>query len=197
MDHDQEIVRAFGTLREMLHDRRVQDCDEDLSELSGEAVVALAGNNTVFQLDLHRCRHRIVFNLAARFKLVDVRKSLEAPPPEQPQYDVVVLIVRDMPTTPAFKSIADLKRDIQVFTLRELQRNVTHHVLVPLHEAIRSEADIQDVLRDCQVRIRHSLPHILGTDPVSRYLALKPGQLVRITRPSPSCGSYVCYRCCQ
>lgn len=178
----------------MLMDRETPGCAEDLSVLSSENVVAAAGNLTVFHIDLPTCRHRILFDLAARFKLIEVRKSLEA---QDVELDVVILVVFNKPTTAAHKSINELKRDIQIFTLGELQYNVTEHTLVPRHAPIRSETQIREILRRYQLPDRYKMPLIPSSDPVARYLALKPGQLVCITRPSPSCGLYVSYRCCM
>lgn len=178
----------------MLLDRVTPGCEDDLNALSPEDIVAAAGNLTVFHLDLPKCRHRILFDLAVRFKLIEVRKSLETP---EADIDVVLLVVFNKPTTAAHKSIGELKRDIQIFTLGELQYNVTEHILVPHHFAIRAEADIREILRRYQLPDRFKMPLIPSNDPVARYLALKPGQLVRITRPSPSCGVFVSYRCCN
>lgn len=194
MNHKSEILAAFGTIRSMLVARETPGCEEDLSNLSAEDIVAVAGNQTVFHIDLPNCKHRILFDLAARFKLIEVRKSLEAP---IASIDVIILVVYNKPTTAAHKSIADLKRDIQIFTLNELQYNVTEHELVPRHVAIRSETEIKDILRRYQLPDRYKLPLIPSNDPVARYLALRPGQVVRISRPSPSCGLYDSYRCCM
>lgn len=194
MNHRAEILKAFGTVRTMLVDRQTPGCEEDLSFLSSEDIVEAAGNLTVFHVDLPTCKHRILFDLATRFKLVEVRKSLEVPDGD---LDVVILIVFNKPTTAAHKSINELKRDIQIFTLGELQYNVTEHVLVPHHAPIRGEAQIREVLRRYQLPDRYKMPLIPSNDPIARYLALKPGQLVCITRPSPSCGLYTSYRCCM
>lgn len=193
MNHQSEIMNGFCTLRTMLHDRELKGWLEDFERLSGEDIVALAGNNTVFHVDLPHIRHRIVFDLATRFKLVDVKKSIEAP---VDTIDVVILVVRELPTTTARRSIDELKRDIQIFALRELQRNITMHELVPTHKPIRAELDIQRILSLYQLQSRYLMPLIMSNDPVARYFALKPGQLVYITRPSESCGEYSSYRCC-
>lgn len=194
MNHRGEIIKAFGTIRSMLKDRETPGCEIDLAQLASENIVATAGNQTVFHFDLPNCRHRILFDLAARFKLVEVRKSLEVP---EADLDVVILVVFNKPTTAAHKSINELKRDIQIFTLSELQYNVTEHTLVPKHTPIRSETQIREILRRYQLPDRFKMPLIPSTDPVARYLALKVGQLVCITRPSPSCGIYTSYRCCM
>jgi DNA-directed RNA polymerase subunit H (RpoH/RPB5) len=88
-------------------------------------------------------------------------------------------------------------REVQVFEFAELQYNPSRHMLVPSHEPIREEPEIETILRRYRLKTRYQLPLILSTDPMARYLALKPGQLVRIVRQSPSAGTYVLYRCCQ
>ena len=41
-----------------------------------------------------------------------------------------------------------------------------------------------------------NLPVILRDDAMARYLGLRPGEVVRILRPSPTSGTYVSYRIC-
>lgn len=86
--------------------------------------------------------------------------------------------------------------DGQVFDMNELQFNAARHSLVPKHEPIRGEAEIDAIIKACFVKTKFQLPLILSTDTMARYLALKPGELVRITRLSPSAGISTSYRCC-
>lgn len=111
-----------------------------------------------------------------------------------------ILITKDKPIHNAVKGILDAQTanmQIQLFELRELQFNISHHTLVPKHEPIRDDTTIHSILKTYSLRSRFHLPLILSTDPMARYLALRPGQLVKITRFSPSSGTYVLYRCCQ
>ena len=95
------------------------------------------------------------------------------------------------------KGVDDPSRDVQLFPIRELQYNVSRHHLVPKHVPMRDEKDIAAVLARYDLKTRYQLPLILVSDPMARYLALKPGQLVTIERPSPSAGTYYAYRCCS
>jgi DNA-directed RNA polymerase subunit H (RpoH/RPB5) len=185
-----EVQRSFGIIAEMLRDRG-EDVSS-LSSVSAEDVVAVAGGRTVFHLDLPSCGVRVIYNLNQRFKLASIRKLLDDDSPR-----VFIVVCKDRPVASAIKGVAELNKDIQLFDLRELQFNVSQHVLQPQFEPVREDAAINEIVKRYDLESRYRLPLILSTDPMARYLALKPGQLVRIIRPSPSAGSYVTYRCCQ
>lgn len=191
MNHHVEVQRSFATLREMLRDRGVSD-PSSLDSVSGEDLLAMAASRNVFSVDLPSCGYRVVYDLNPKFKLADVRKLLE----ETEAGVVVVVVTREQPTHAARKGVDELGKDIQFFDMAKLQYNVSRHSLVPRHEPVRDEAQVETVLKRYGLRTRYQLPLILSTDPMAHYLALKPGQLVRITRPSPSAGTYVLYRCC-
>ena len=44
---------------------------------------------------------------------------------------------------------------------------------------------------------RYQLPIIHRHDAVSNVLGIRPGEVVKITRPSKTAGQYVSYRCCK
>ena len=204
---DNEIYRSFATITDMLRDRGVDaSC---LSHVCAEDVVASAAGRPVFHVDLPSCNTRIVYNLNARFKLNSVRKLLEEPEhienadheaqtsaPTPPGRRVYILVTKERPLHSVQKSLDAMGKDIQIFEVRELQFNVSRHVLVPPHTPVRDAHEVTRILQCYGLKSRHQLPLILSTDPMARYLALKPGELVRIQRPSPSAGTYTLYRCC-
>jgi DNA-directed RNA polymerase subunit H (RpoH/RPB5) len=190
MNFQREVQKSFGTIRQMLEDRGVDTAS--LTSVAAEDLIAASAGKNVFYLDLPSCKHRIVYNMNPRFKLADVRKLLEEEGPS-----VFVVVTKDRPTHAALKGVNELAKDIQFFQINELQVNISRHTLVPPHEPIRVEQAIASILTTYRVKTRFQLPLILSSDPMARYLALKHGQLVRITRPSPSAGTYVLYRCCM
>jgi DNA-directed RNA polymerase subunit H (RpoH/RPB5) len=211
-----EVARSMATIYEMLHDRR----HPDLSSLedpgnSVEAIVKISESQNVFHFDLPSCSTRVVYNLNPKFKMPDVKKIISLPfatpsgpsatPPGQSgqpaqsptpsEVVAVILVVRERPVQG--KAVDDPSRDVQMFLLKELQFNLTRHELVPEHVPVRDEAEIEAIMRRYRLKSRYMLPLILSTDPVALHLALKHGQVVRITRPSPSAGTFVTYRCCK
>jgi DNA-directed RNA polymerase subunit H (RpoH/RPB5) len=190
MNFDNAVERSFGTIRQMLQDRGADTAS--LTSMSAADVLAIAAARNVFHVDLDSCKTRIVYNMNAKFKLADIRKLLEEEAPE-----VFIVVTRDKPTHPGRKGVDELGKDVQFFDVRELQFNVSRHQHVPRHEPIRDEASIEEIVRRYRLKTRFHMPLILSGDPMARYLALKHGHVVRITRASPSAGTYVMYRCCQ
>ncbi len=84
----------------------------------------------------------------------------------------------------------------EVFEARELVFNITRHHLVPKHEVLGAEEEAQ-LLERMSLKSKAQLPHIMRGDAVARYLGVKPGQVCKITRPSPTAGTYVMYRVCS
>ena len=92
------------------------------------------------------------------------------------------------------KKIAELSVDYQVFDIRELQFNISHHHLTPKHELVSDDKEIAAILAAYEVK-KTQLPLILRADPMARYFHAKPGNLMRVTRISPTSGEYLVYRC--
>lgn len=86
------------------------------------------------------------------------------------------------------------KLSVSFFNIYQLINNPMEHILVPKHERITEEEEV-DVMK--LVQSKAQLPVIkYHLDPIARCLGLTPGEIVKITRPSPSAGVYVVYRVC-
>lgn len=198
-ESDKLVYRSFAIISEMLTDR-----GEDVTSLqhiSPRDVVAMSGGHLVFRVDVPSCGVRVIYNLNPRFKLVAVRKFLDVTVTPSPSPDfslrTVILVSNDKPIHNAIKGLNDMAINVQLFQLKELQFNVSRHVHVPKHEPVRDKTIIREIMKKYSIENRTQFPVILSTDPMAKYLGLKPGQLVRITRFSPSAGTYVFYRCCK
>jgi DNA-directed RNA polymerase subunit H (RpoH/RPB5) len=192
MNQAQEIIRSFETIVDMMIDRAIlgEDALSELASFRDMSIHAIATNpRPVFNIDFALANLRIIYNLHPKFKVIDVKKTLDFP-------GGVILVSKEKPGTLALKGLEDATKNVQVFDIKELQFNVAKHSLVPKHEPIRNEVDIEHVIKTSCVKSKFQLPLIHSTDAMSRYLALKPGELVRIRRYSPSAGEYISFRCC-
>ncbi|NOZ81713.1 MAG: DNA-directed RNA polymerase subunit H [Candidatus Micrarchaeota archaeon] len=70
--------------------------------------------------------------------------------------------------------------------------NVLEHVLVPKHE-ILSEEEKKRLLETLNISEKQ-LPKILLNDPVVKALGAKEGDVIKITRKSPTAGKSFYYR---
>jgi DNA-directed RNA polymerase subunit H len=70
--------------------------------------------------------------------------------------------------------------------------DVRQHVLVPKHE-ILSEEKAREVLERYKIT-PHQLPFIKNSDPAAKAIGAEPGDILRITRSSPTAGKAIVYR---
>ena len=74
--------------------------------------------------------------------------------------------------------------------------NPSKHDLVPLHEKVPID-EIPSLKKDLNLVSLTKLPQIkYHIDMQSRWLGLTPGDVVKITRPSPTGGEYILWRLC-
>ncbi len=84
------------------------------------------------------------------------------------------------------------KRGIELIPRIFPSFNIFEHVLVPKHEIVQQE-ERQQVLNEYRVQ-PYQLPRLKASDPAVKAIGAKPGDIVRITRDSPTAGKYVSYR---
>lgn len=70
--------------------------------------------------------------------------------------------------------------------------DILKHDLVPKH-VLLNEQEKQEVLERYGISLKQ-LPRILASDPVIKLLGGKPGDVVKISRKSPTAGKSVYYR---
>jgi DNA-directed RNA polymerase subunit H len=66
------------------------------------------------------------------------------------------------------------------------------HSFLPRHELL-SRKEAEDLMREFHIR-PHQLPYIKTSDPAAETLGAKMGDILRITRRSPTAGEVVVYR---
>lgn len=200
-----EVERSLCTIREMF-EARGWPTDGVLDAGSPavlEAVASARDDVPVFVLDVPaRGGTRIVYNLYPKFKVAEVKRAFQGG--GSSAFRHVLFVTREKPSSLAgldallsSSSSSTSQASHEFFRLVELQVNISKHRLVPKHEPVTDEAEIVKIMAAYRLRSRYHLPIIHSNDAMARFLGLQPGQLVRISRQSPSAGTYVLFRCCQ
>lgn len=70
--------------------------------------------------------------------------------------------------------------------------DIFKQTMVPKHELLTPE-EKEEILAQYRVK-PHQLPWIKASDPASRAIGARPGDIVRIIRDSPTAGKYASYR---
>jgi DNA-directed RNA polymerase subunit H (RpoH/RPB5) len=190
MNLGEEVYKSFITIREMLQDRGVNI--EALCAYSFDEIKQLSSMRSIFNVDIGS-EIRIVWNNNLKFKFSDVRKLID---PTDVKFNTYILVTKEKLSSANMKQIIELGDGVNVFEISELLFNISKHILVPKHELVVDDETIQKILSDYGLKNRHQLPLITRNDPMARYLGLRSGQLVRVTRTSPAAGEYILYRCC-
>lgn len=204
MNYTNEISKSLGVISEMLIDRGLDA--KNLSRVSEREIQAIVNMRNMFSIAAGNVT--IVYDLSPRFKWVDTKKYIESLESDDDvngrngsngnngsdKSTALFIIV--------IKELADCKKvvdfdvaDFQVFSIKDLQFNRAKHVLVPKHELVKTDEEIASILTNYQLKSITQLPLILKTDPMSKYLNAKSGNVIKVTRISPTCGENVVYRC--
>ena len=117
-----------------------------------------------------------------------------------PKKDEVVVILsepfNDVFHIQAVKIWSQKQARMSFFHIKQLVVNPSKHVMVPPHKRLTTE-EAQETLTKYHIRHRNELPRIIyHVDMQARVLGLVPGDIVEITRASPTSGTYTLYRVC-
>jgi DNA-directed RNA polymerase subunit H len=111
-----------------------------------------------------------------------------------------VIILTNEPIAPNFHQAANTfwmtnGTRVRYFHAAAIINNPLHHFLVPKHEIVPKEQE-EELLKDMYAK-KKQLPIIrFHEDPIARMIGAFPGDIVKITRPSPTSGECILYRRC-
>lgn len=112
----------------------------------------------------------------------------------------LIFIVKENPNDSLIKVIDEMYNEyklyINIFWLNTLLFNILEHEYVPEHIKITNE-DFKEIKQVYNLASKQQLPLISRHDPIAKILGIRPGEVVKIIRPSPTCGKYITYRCCK
>lgn len=114
--------------------------------------------------------------------------------------EVIVILLEDVAQvfhTAALMEWMKKKLRIRFFKAHNLVFDPREHTLVPKHEKI-PPADHALLMKNLYITKKSSFPIIkFHEDMIARIMGLIPDDIVKITRPSPSAGTYEIYRVCK
>lgn len=118
----------------------------------------------------------------------------------EPDKSDIIIILKDKPNESLLKVVDDFYNENQIyinlFYIKSLMFNILNHEYVPDHKII-SEENFKELKQNYSINSRLQLPLLSKHDAVSTALGIRPGDIVKITRPSKTAGQYVSYRCCK
>jgi len=120
--------------------------------------------------------------------------------PVNPDQTSVICLI-DEPIVPIFNQAsvnvwASRTLRLSFFNMDSFQMNPLDHFLVPPHTLVPKE-EHEALMKTLYITQKSQFPFIrYHEDPITRVIGAVPGDIVKITRPSPTSGEYIVYRIC-
>jgi DNA-directed RNA polymerase subunit H (RpoH/RPB5) len=181
-----DVVKSYITLKEMFVDRKY---DTSMSSaISNVELDIMSKTDKIFSVQVNH-NTKIVYYTNPKFKINDLKKYFI-------DDEHVILVFKEKINNLNIKNLKEQDNvTIEIFMMKELQYNISKHNLVPKHEIVDDEKEVDTILETYQLK-KNQLPIILKADPMARYLDVKTGDIVKVTRNSPSAGEAIIYRFC-
>jgi DNA-directed RNA polymerase subunit H (RpoH/RPB5) len=133
-------------------------------------------------------------------KKLETIEFLEEIEDKKPEKTTIIImsqdIIGDSHHIISYKTWMKTKIRLYMFNMQALGINPLKHVLVPKHEILPQEQH-NALLESLYITSKSKLPIIrYHADPITRCIGARPGDIIKITRPSPSAGVYIVYRLC-
>jgi DNA-directed RNA polymerase subunit H (RpoH/RPB5) len=217
MDYEtlQVLFRSRQTLLKLLADRGYNTKPyEKFGPIEIAAMAAAAsgaGGPGSFRMDLERDTAEVINKCRVIYSINRVKNRLSSFLDEQMEEggtnplnaastELVIILLEPVVETfhaAALNALATKKLRVSFFQAHTIVNNPMEHVLQPKFELL-PKSEHPEFLRTNQIKTIANLPFIkFHEDMVARVMGLLPGDIVKITRPSPSAGEYTSYRVCS
>lgn len=113
--------------------------------------------------------------------------------------DYLIIVAKDSAnetlTNLLIQLYANEKVLVNIISLSELQFNIMEHSLVPKHTKLNDDETTQ-VKKDYNISNNSQFPKISRFELISRIIGIKPNEVCKIIRPSPTSITSTMYRIC-
>ena len=189
MNNNRELItKSLDTILEIFTDRKIDVSNVDIDAL--HSIIKKNAQKIGFEIIINNTK--IVYYLSNKFKFSELKEFYKD---TKTLYDKNMLIVQDKISQNNLKALNSLVKNNQIFNIKELQFNISKHFLVPKHEII-DDTETKRLIEVYNLKSKLQFPLIRSDDPMARYLGMKSGEIVKITRNSPTAGTTIVYRCC-
>jgi len=201
-----KIDNIIQNLKEMLLERG-DDIDEfDEHEVEVEREDFYNDNRVT---DFHTSNTAIIFALTKplRTTIIDTLKKNKNNMDNfvkefNGKYNIILIFNNDLLTTPSITQLNIIDKILQkkngmlqFFQIKDLLFNPTKHQYVPPHRKLSLE-ESKEIMDKYLIKSKLQMPIILHTDVIAKWLGLKQGDIVEITRYNENSGKSYYYRCC-
>jgi len=147
-------------------------------------------------------RVRVIFHVAKALRppnLLDYVEDAFHRTVDLAPTDELLLVAKDQPNDTLVAALAllwvDESKYVNVRGLDSLQFDVLSHTLVPRHEVLSPEA-VVEVKDKYSINEDRQFPEMSRQDAIAVALGVRPGEVVKIIRPSRTSITGVYYRLC-
>ena len=193
-----KLFRVWKTLNKMMQDRGYEIEDDNFAQMTYDEWLEKNNSkstlNGIFYKKLGENVERLYYEYLSGAKLIANDISIFFSKMQDAKAETGIIIISGVLSPQAKTKLADINQELQVecFNISELMINITEHTYVPKHILLTGE-EKKALMKRYKIK-ENQLPKILRSDPMSKYLGLKRGDVVKIIRDSETAGKYVTYR---
>jgi DNA-directed RNA polymerase subunit H (RpoH/RPB5) len=202
----EKIDYVIQNVKDMLISRgdNIDEFEEHEAELDREIFL-----NENYPVNFHTSNTAIIFALTKnlRSSIIDELKKNSGNIDNyvkkyNGKFNIILIFNNDILTTPSVSSLSIIDKILQkrggmlqYFKVEELLFNPTKHELVPPHRKLSND-EAKIVMDKYMIKSKGQMPLIQHTDVIAKWIGLKQGEIVEITRYNENSGEYYYYRCC-
>jgi DNA-directed RNA polymerase subunit H (RpoH/RPB5) len=204
----EEIYKSRNTMLKQLEE--INYNVEDYDEFSRNEIDSMYKNNQLDLLVNHKTENKKVYikyyislkSVSKQIKpanLDDIIEDLYVIDNVLTKTDTLIIIIDDKPNDTIITKLKYLYEHDGIFIiihqLSRLQFNILEHNFVP-KMTILNEQEVENLKKEYNLKTTSLLPEIYRFDPQAMCILLRPGQIVKIYRQSPTSLVYDFYRIC-